>query len=38
MLDFNAELIALLPNLRAYARSLTGNPADADDLLQDTLV
>lgn len=38
MSSFNAELIALLPNLRAYARSLTGNAADADDLLQDTLV
>jgi len=35
---FDGELVALLPNLRAYARSLTGNPADADDLLQDTLV
>ena len=36
--EFDGELIALLPNLRAYARSLTGNPADADDLLQDTMV
>lgn len=38
MSDFEAELVGLLPNLRAYARSLTGNIADADDLLQDTLV
>lgn len=29
-------LIALLPNLRAYARFLTGNRHDADDLVQDT--
>jgi RNA polymerase sigma-70 factor (ECF subfamily) len=38
MRNFEAELVGLLPNLRAYARSLTGHPADADDLLQDTLV
>ena len=38
MSDFEAELLGLLPNLRAYARSLTGNVADADDLLQDTMV
>ena len=38
MSEFEAELLGLLPNLRAYARSLTGNPADADDLLQDTMV
>jgi RNA polymerase sigma-70 factor (ECF subfamily) len=29
-------LVALLPNLRAYARFLTGNRHDADDLVQDT--
>lgn len=38
MSEFEAELLGLLPNLRAYARSLTGNLADADDLLQDTMV
>lgn len=32
------ELIALMPTLRAYARSLCSNPARADDLVQDTLV
>ena len=35
---FKAELIELLPSLRAFARSLTHNPAQADDLVQDTLV
>lgn len=38
MSAFEDELLGLLPNLRAYARSLTGNLADADDLLQDTMV
>lgn len=32
------ELIALLPNLRAFARSLCGNAAQADDLVQEALV
>jgi len=32
------ELIALLPNLRAFARSLCGNSHQADDLVQETLV
>lgn len=36
--DFKAELIELLPSLRAFARSLAHNPAQADDLVQDTLV
>lgn len=31
------ELIAILPRLRRFALSLTGNPADADDLLQSTV-
>ena len=31
------ELLALLPRLRRFARSLAGNPADADDLVQDTV-
>jgi RNA polymerase sigma-70 factor (ECF subfamily) len=35
---FKAELIELLPSMRAFARSLTRNPAQADDLVQDTLV
>ena len=36
--DFKSELIELLPSLRAFARSLAHNPAQADDLVQDTLV
>lgn len=35
---FKSELIELLPSLRAFARSLARNPAQADDLVQDTLV
>lgn len=35
---FKAELIELLPSLRAFARSLAHNSAQADDLVQDTLV
>ena len=35
---FKAELIQLLPSLRAFARSLTHNISQADDLVQDTLV
>ncbi|MBS0386278.1 MAG: sigma-70 family RNA polymerase sigma factor [Proteobacteria bacterium] len=35
---FRAELMALLPSLRAFARSLAHNAAQADDLVQDTLV
>lgn len=31
------ELIAVLPRLRRYARALAGDPARADDLVQDTL-
>jgi RNA polymerase sigma-70 factor (ECF subfamily) len=31
------EMLALLPRLRRFARSLTANPADADDLVQDTV-
>lgn len=30
------ELVRLLPNLRRYALSLTKNPSDADELVQDT--
>ncbi|MDX2157063.1 MAG: sigma-70 family RNA polymerase sigma factor [Hyphomicrobiaceae bacterium] len=32
------ELTALLPNLRAFARTLCGNADQADDLVQETLV
>lgn len=32
--DLSAELIALLPKLRRFARALTRNPHDADDVLQ----
>ncbi|MDX2288172.1 MAG: sigma-70 family RNA polymerase sigma factor [Hyphomicrobiaceae bacterium] len=32
------ELAALIPNLRAFARSLCGAPDRADDLVQETLV
>jgi RNA polymerase sigma-70 factor (ECF subfamily) len=34
--DFEGDLIALLPQLRAFARSLVGT--DGDDLVQDSLV
>ena len=36
--DFKTELLSLVPFLRAFARSLTGNPESADDLAQETLV
>jgi len=32
------DVLELIPSLRAYARSLCKNAADADDLVQDTLV
>lgn len=35
---FQHELAALVPNLRAFARSLCGNPHNADDLVQETMV
>jgi RNA polymerase sigma-70 factor (ECF subfamily) len=35
---FKAELMALIPQLRAFARTLTGHAAAADDLAQDTLL
>ena len=35
--DFKRELLALLPNLRAFAISLCGNSDRADDLVQDTI-
>jgi RNA polymerase sigma-70 factor (ECF subfamily) len=36
--DPREELLPLVPHLRAFARSLTGNVHDADDLVQDTVV
>lgn len=35
--DFKTELLGLVPFLRAFARSLTGNPEAADDLAQEAL-
>jgi RNA polymerase sigma factor (sigma-70 family) len=37
MLEEGARLLTWVPRLRRYARALTGNRADADDLVQDTL-
>src|SRR6266581_5264986 len=36
--DFKAELLGLIPFLRAFARSLCGNQESADDLAQEALV
>lgn len=36
--SFDQNLVAVLPSLRAYARFLTGNRQDADDLVQDAVV
>lgn len=33
--QFRRDIIALLPRLRRFAHTLTRNPADADDLVQD---
>jgi len=35
--QFKAELVALIPHLRAFARSMTGSPSEADDLAQEAL-
>jgi RNA polymerase sigma-70 factor (ECF subfamily) len=35
--QFKADLIALIPHLRAFARTMTGNPTEADDLAQEAL-
>ncbi len=35
---FKTELVALIPHLRAFARSLTGDPTAADDLAQEAMV
>ena len=37
-LGFQTQLTVLVPNLRAFGRTLTGNPDAADDLVQETLV
>ena len=37
-IEFQRELIALIPHLRAFARTLAGNPAAADDLAQDAMM
>lgn len=36
--DMQADLARMVPNLRAFARSLCGNADRADDLVQETLV
>ncbi len=36
--QFKNELISLIPSLRAFAHSLSGQAARADDLVQDTVV
>lgn len=36
--DFKTDLLALVPFMRAFARSLCGNYEAADDLVQETLV
>ena len=35
---FRLELVQLIPHLRAFARTLTGDQASADDLAQDALM
>jgi RNA polymerase sigma-70 factor (ECF subfamily) len=35
---FKRELISLIPHLRAFARTLAGDPAAADDLAQDAML
>jgi RNA polymerase sigma-70 factor (ECF subfamily) len=35
---FETDLVALIPHLRAFARSLSGNAAQGEDLAQDTLI
>ena len=37
MQDVTTQIVACIPNLRRYARGLTGNQEAADDLVQDTL-
>jgi RNA polymerase sigma-70 factor (ECF subfamily) len=35
---FKGELVALIPQLRAFARTLAGDPNSADDLAQDAMM
>jgi RNA polymerase sigma-70 factor (ECF subfamily) len=35
---FEKQLMNIIPDLRAFARFLAGNPTEADDLVQDTVV
>ena len=35
---FKRELVALIPHLRAFARTLTGDASSADDLAQDAMM
>jgi RNA polymerase sigma-70 factor (ECF subfamily) len=35
---FKRELVTLIPHLRAFARTLAGEPAGADDLAQDAMM
>ena len=35
---FKAELVTLIPHLRAFARTLTGDPTAADDLAQEAMM
>src|ERR1700712_3191216 len=37
-LAFKKELVQLIPHLRAFARTLCGDPAAADDLAQDAMM
>jgi RNA polymerase sigma-70 factor, ECF subfamily len=36
--QFKKELVGLIPHLRAFARTLAGDPASADDLAQDAMM
>ncbi len=36
--EFKAELLETIPHLRAFGRSLCGNPEMADDLVQETML
>ena len=36
--QFKRDLVGLIPHLRAFARSLAGDPAAADDLAQDAMM
>ncbi|KAB7644935.1 sigma-70 family RNA polymerase sigma factor [Polymorphobacter fuscus] len=36
--EFKAALAAVIPHLRAFGRSLSGNPDTADDLVQETML